>query len=389
MKVQFYRHNIDATDIQNVTKVLKGIFLTTGEWVSTFEEKFADYLGLKYALGLTSCTEALQLALMAYGIGRGDEVITTPMSFIATSNAIEVVGARPVFVDIEEETGNINIEAIEQAITPRTKAILPVHLYGQLCDMNAIQKIARKHRLRVIEDAAHALESKRDGYGPGQRSDMACFSFYATKSITCGEGGAIVLSDNKKAEWLKKARLHGMKKGAEERFKLGKFQHQSMEFLGLKANMSNIQASLLLHQLERADERLHKKELLARRYDKIFENHEKIKPVLLQPNSISARHVYVVRVPSKIRDRVIVQMAEKGVGVASNYLPIPHMDYYRKKYGYKKGDFPRAERWGAEVISLPLYAKLKKEEQNHVIRSLLEVVEGSHKGRIQAAEVFS
>lgn len=188
-KIEFYKHSISQKDIDNTVKVLRSLFLTTGETVKEFEEKFSQYLGCKYTVGVTSCTAALHLSLLAYGVGSGDEVITTPMTFIATANSIIHAGATPVFVDVEPETGNIDANLIEGAITSRTKAILPVHLYGQMCDMKRIREIADKYHLLVIEDAAHAIETSREGVRPGELGDAACFSFYATKNITSGEGG--------------------------------------------------------------------------------------------------------------------------------------------------------------------------------------------------------
>lgn len=373
MKVEFYKHNVDAVDIENVNRVLKGIFLTTGEWVDRFEKNLAEYVGAKCGVGVTSCTEALRMALMAYGIGKGDEVITTALSFIATANATEEVGAKPVFVDIEENTGNIDAELIEKAITKKTKAIMPVHLYGQLCDMKKIRAIAQKYKLVVVEDAAHALESKRDGYRTGELGDMTCYSFYATKNITCGEGGALTLNDPKKAEWLKRARLHGMGKGAADRYKLKKFQHQTMEFLGLKANMSNIQAALLIHQLDKVEERLKKREQICQRYEKALRDVKEIEQLEILPGVKSARHLFVIKAPLQKRDEIVLALQQKNVGAVVNYLPIHLMKYYREKYGYKKGDFPKAEDFGARVISLPCYPKLTRKEQDYVVEMVEEV----------------
>ena len=362
-------------DIQNVNKALKSIFLTTGEWVDRFEAKLAKYAKAKYAVGVTSCTEALQLALMAYGIGPGDEVITTPMSFIATANVIEHVGAKPIFVDVEENTGNLDANLIQKAITQKTKAIIPVHLYGQLCDMKKIRSLARKYKLVIIEDAAHALEGKRENYRSGTFGDMACYSFYATKNITCGEGGALTLNDPQKAEWLKKARLHGMGKNAAVRYQLKKFQHQTMEFLGLKANMSNIQAALLLHQLDKIESRLKKRTQIAKRYDQAFRNIPAIEPLTILPRVKSARHLYIIKVDPKKRDQIVYKLQQKNIGSVVNYPPIHLMTYYRQKYGYKKGNFPRAEKFGSSIISLPLYPKLTLKEQNYVIKSLIGIIE--------------
>jgi len=213
-RIEFFRHNIDKKDIARANKVLKSVFLTTGETVEEFEHAFSDYVGLPNTIGLTSCTAALHLSLIALGIGPGDEVITTPMSFCATANAILHAGAKPVFVDVEQDTGNLNAELIESAITRNTRAIMPVHLYGHMCDMVKIRNIARRYHLHIIEDAAHAIEAERDGFQVGKFADTACFSFYATKNISSGEGGAVSTRVKNTAEVLRKLRLHGIDKGA-------------------------------------------------------------------------------------------------------------------------------------------------------------------------------
>ena len=216
--IQFFKHNIDDTDILRTSSVLKSVFLTTGDVVKEFEDSFSFYLDINSAIGLSSCTAALHLSLLAWGIGQGSEVITTPLSFCATSNAVIHAGATPVFTDIEPKTGNIDTHLIESAITEKTKAILPVHLYGQMCDMHKIHEIAQKHNLVVIEDAAHCIEGKRDGIKPGQLGHAACFSYYATKNIASGEGGAIVTKNTEKADLLRMLRNHGIDKSAADRY---------------------------------------------------------------------------------------------------------------------------------------------------------------------------
>jgi len=217
-KIEFFKHCINKSDIERVSRILRSVFLTTGKEVEEFEQNFSEYIGQRYTVGVTSCTAALHLSLIVLGIGSGDEVITTPMSFCATANAILQAGAQPVFVDVEEDTGNLNTELIESAITENTKAIIPVHLYGQMCDMKSIKESAKKYNLKIIEDAAHAIEASRDGIRVGQVSDTACFSFYPTKSITSGEGGAVSTDNREMAENLKMLRFHGIDKAAADRY---------------------------------------------------------------------------------------------------------------------------------------------------------------------------
>lgn len=375
MKVEFYKHGLQKEDIDNCVKVLNSLFLTTGETVVQFEKKFAKFLGVNYAVGTNSCTNSLILALKCLGIKQGDEVITSPMSFVATSNAIEQLGAKPVFVDVSDETGNIKEDQIESAITKNTKVILPVHLYGQMCDMYAIRKIADKHKLSVIEDACHAIEAKRDGYGIGELSDFACFSFYATKNITSGEGGCVVTNNKTYAEWLKKARIHGINKDAHQRYgKSDEYPHYEMEFLGFKSNMSNIQAALLLAQIDRLPTNLQLREAICSVYDQAFEDHPLIAIPAVLKKSKHARHIYTIWVSPVYRDEMLVELRKKGVGCAVNYRAIHLMEYYAEKYAFDYDDFPIAEAIGDATITLPLYPGLNDKEINYVIRTVDQVV---------------
>lgn len=375
MKVEFYRHNVSDKDIENVNSVLKTIFLTTGSVVDDFEKKFAAYLDCGHTVGVTSCTAALHLALLAHGIGPGDEVITTPQTFIATANTIIYTGAKPVFVDAEPTTGNLNAELIEDAITPRTKAILPVHLYGHMCDMRKIRQIANKYHLAVIEDAAHAIEAERDGVKVGALGDAACFSFYTTKSITSGEGGAIAVHKEELAEKLKKLRSHGMSKNAADRY-TRLYEHWDMEVLGWKYNMDNIKAALLLNQLENIDEYWHRREEISRIYESAFDNCPGVSLLKVLPGSKSARLMFTILVPPEQRDSVLWKLQQKGIGVAVNYRAIHLLSYYQQKYGYKRGDFPVAERIGDSTITLPLYPGLNTNEVDYIIDSVRKIMRG-------------
>ncbi len=373
MKIEFYRHNIDNSDIDRVENVLRSIFLTTGDVVQNFEEKFAMYLDTKSVVGVTSCTAALHLSLLAWEIGEGDEVITTPMSFCATANAILHAGATPVFVDVEEDTGNINSELIENAITKKTKAIMPVHLYGQLCDMRKIHEIAEKHKLVVIEDAAHTIEAERDNIAPGSLSDCACFSFYATKNITSGEGGAISTNNTEKANLLRKLRLHGIDKSAIDRYtKL--YQHWDMSVLGWKYNMDNIQASLLIGQMERIDTFWQRRNYIWNLYEEKLKDLTGIEILRTVPGSRHARHLFTIQVTDRKRDPVLTALQEKGIGVAVNYRPIHLLKYYRDRYGFKEGDYPVAEKIGARTISIPLYPGLKDTEVDYIVKSVQNIL---------------
>ena len=372
-KIEFFRHNIDDKDRKRANDVLRSIFLTTGREVKKFEYTFSQYVNLKHSIGLTSCTAALHLSLIALGIGPGDEVITTPMSFCATANAILHAGARPVFVDVEEETGNINAELIEAAITGKTKAIMPVHLYGQMCDMKKIRSLADHYQLRIIEDAAHAIEASRDSIRVGQLSDTVCFSFYATKNITSGEGGAISTDSDLLADALMMLRQHGIDRGAAERY-TGRFAHWDMPLLGWKYNMDNIQAALLIGQLGRIETLWEKREELWRFYEEKLKQIKKITLFKTLQGVKHARHLFTVLVPPGTRDALLWELQKQGVGVAVNYRPIHLLGYYRKTFGYQEGNFPVSESIGNRTISLPLYPSLKKSNVNYVVRCLKELL---------------
>ena len=373
MKVDFFKHNITAVDRKALEKTLKGLFISTGDEVGQFEERFAEYLGVPCVVGVTSATAGLHLAIEALGIGKGDEVITTPMTFIATANSILHTGAKPEFVDVEPDTGNIDAANLEKAITKRTKAILPVHLYGQLCDMRAISKIAKAHKLKIVEDAAHAVEAKRDGVGAGQLGDAAAFSFYATKNLTSGEGGAISVHSEKLMKRLKQSRIHGMSKDAASRYQR-RFEHYDMKFLGWKYNMSNIQAALLLNQIGRIEKNLDARRRRWKIYIKELSAVDGIELPVIRPGAKSAMHLFTIRVPARHRDRILRRLEEKGVGVAVNFRPIHYMTYYKKNFGLKKGMFPNAERIGDRVVTLPFYPSMKTEQIKYVASCLKDIM---------------
>jgi len=308
-------------------------------------------------VAVNSCTAALHLSLLALGIGPGDEVVTTPMTFLATATAILHAGAKPVFIDVEKETGLMNAGLIESALTKKTKAIIPVHLYGQMCDMKHIQKIARKHGLKVIEDAAHCIEGTRDDIRPGQLSDAACFSFYATKNITCGEGGAIVTNHQSLAQKAKILRSHGMTKEAADRYS-GHYRHWDMTACGWKYNMSNIAASLLLPQIKKIDSQWKKRKRIYECYVRNLKNTDGISYPRIMEGSKSAYHLFTVWVDPVKRERILKVLGQKGIGVSVQYRPVHLLQYFRECFHFKQGDFPVAENIGSRTISLPFWPGL-------------------------------
>jgi dTDP-4-amino-4,6-dideoxygalactose transaminase len=371
-RVEFYRHALTEDDIAAVAETLRGVFLTTGPRSAQFEQAFAKYLGVEHAVTLSSCTSALYLSLLGLGIGPGDEVITTPMTFIATANAILHTGARPVFVDVERDTGNIDARLVERAVTSRTRAIMPVHLYGLMANVQALDEICRRHQLAMIEDAAHATEAVRDGFRPGQVGRSACFSFYATKNITCGEGGALATNDSALAETVKKLRSHGMSKEAAGRY-TGRYQHWDMLMLGHKANLSDVNAALLLGQLPRLGAQLARREAIARRYESAFADLPGVSLLAGRDDATSARHLFTILTEPGRRDEFLARLQEKGIGVAVNYRAVHLLSYYRSTFGFRPGDFPSAEAIGDRTLTLPLYPAMSDEDVDTVIGAVREV----------------
>ncbi len=370
--IPFFHHDLGEEELASIREVFAGPILTTGDFVARFEKGFAEFLGTKHVLGVTSCTGALHLAMVSMGIGKGDEVITTPLTFVATAEAIVNTGANPVFVDVEADTGNINAELIEAAITPRTKAIIAVHLYGLMSDMNRIRAIADKHGLKVIEDAAHCIEGQRDGRRVGELADAACFSFFATKNITCGEGGAVSTNDTELFERMRRLRTHGMNKTAADRYKEG-FTHWDVVESGWKYNMSNIEAAILLPQLKRILPNLEKRQSLAEDYIKAL-NVDRSESGLSYSASRSqarhARHLFTVWVPPEKRDAIINKMQASGVPCVVNYRPVHLLTWYQEHLGYKSKSFPNAEMIGSRTISLPLFPTMPKENVAIVVEKL-------------------
>jgi dTDP-4-amino-4,6-dideoxygalactose transaminase len=365
-RVEFYRHALTEDDITAVAEVLRSVFLTTGPRTAAFEKALAEYAGLHHVLGLTSCTTALFLCLKAMGVGEGDEVITTPLTFIATANAVLHAGATPVFVDVEPETGNLDVERVEAAMTSRTRVVLPVHLYGLMADMRRLGEICGRRGIPILEDAAHALEAERDGLRPGHAGHAVCYSFYATKNLTCGEGGAVGTNDSVLDDAIRKLRLHGMSKGAADRY-VGRYQHWDMETLGYKANMSDIQAALMLGQIPRLVAQLARREAICRRYEQAFREVPGLSYPKVPSGARSARHLFTIWVPPEKRDEVLWQLQEQGIGVAVNYRAIHLLSFYASRSGFRRGSFPIAERIGDSTITLPLYPSLTDAQVDRVI----------------------
>lgn len=369
-KIEFHRHSLGEEEKAAVGRVLDSVFLTTGDEVYAFEREFADFLGVPDVVAVSSCTAALHLSLVGLGIGPGDEVITTAMTFIATATAIVHAGAVPVLVDVEAATGNIDPALVEAAITPRTKAIIAVHLYGTMADVVALRDIADRHGLALVEDAAHCVEGSRDGHRPGQLGDAACFSFYATKTLTCGEGGAIAVRDPELAERLRRIRLHGMSKNAADRYR-GRYEHWDMVELGWKANLTNIQAAMLRPQLSRLEGRRRRRDQIAHVYDATIDALDGVDRPIVPAGVVPARHLYTAWIADGRRDDVLAMLGDRGIGTAVNYRAIHRLTWFQQNVP-TQFPLPNAERIGDETLSLPLYDKLTDGEVARVCSALAE-----------------
>ena len=367
MKVDFFRHSLGREELESVKATLDSLFLTLGPRVGTFEERFAERLGVPYVVGCSSCTTGLTLAMRAMDIGPGDEVITTPMTFCATSNTIHHIGAKHVFADIDPKTGILDPEKVKAKITERTKAIAVVHLYGQLAPMEAFRKLADEHGLYLIEDAAHAVESERNGVTTGKLGDAAVFSFYATKVITSGDGGAVAVHDEGLRNRLNRLRNHGVSKDAAARHG-GLYQHWDMLELGYKAAMTDVEAALLLPQLDRMEAQHQSRSALVERYEARLTGHPDVE--LVERTGVSGHHLQTVRVPRGLRDAVLTGLGQRQVGCAVNYRAVHTLQWYRDQFGYQPEDFPIAADWGDRTLSLPLYPGMPESHVDAAVAAL-------------------
>jgi len=351
--------------------------------VKEFESKFAEYVGVKHSIAVNSCTSALHLALEAVGVGPGDEVITTPMTFTATAAVVEHLRARPVFVDVDARTLNMDPASIESAITPRTKAILPVHFAGQPCDMDAIEEIARRHGLVVVEDAAHAVPARYKGRMVGTLSPLTCFSFYATKNITTGEGGMVTTDDDRYADRIRLMALHGMNRDAWKRYMQGGAWSYEIVAPGFKYNMTDVAAAIGLPQLAHCDQ-FHQRRLeIVRSYQRGLAGVRGISTPDISDLDSHAWHLYVIQVqPAQLtisRDAFIEALGARNIGVSVHFIPLHVQPYYRDTYGYSPNDFPRAFEAFQRIISLPLYARMSDADVQDVIDAVCDVAEQHRK----------
>lgn len=373
-KVEFYRHRLTPEDANGIADVLGTLFLTSGTVGKAVEADLCRYFGTSHATLVNSWTNGAHAALLALGIGPGDEVIVPAMTFVASANIVEHVGAKPVFVDVEPDTLLMSIKAALAAVTPRTKAIIPVHLYGQMVDIKALKAaLADRPDIAILEDCAHCFEGELDGDKPGRHSTAAIFSFYATKNVTCGEGGALITNDAAFHGKFLQTRLHGMSAEAVDRYRQATYRHWDMAILGTKANLPDLLAALLPRQIATVDEMLRLRHAVAARYEAALADLPLRLPRNLD-NGRHARHLFVIHVPPALRDDVLTLLGQEQIGCAVNFRSVPTLTYYREKYGYTADSFPVSYDWGAGVISLPFYPTLGTEDQDRVIAVLRDKV---------------
>ncbi|MDE0686215.1 MAG: DegT/DnrJ/EryC1/StrS family aminotransferase, partial [Candidatus Poribacteria bacterium] len=345
--------------------------ISTGNRVREFERTFAEYLGVKHAIAVSSCTAALHLSLVVADVGSGDEVITTPYTFTATAEAIRYVGAKPVFVDIHPDTLNIDTSKIEQAITPRTKAILPVHIPGIPCHLDALHPISPHHNLKLIDDAAHAIPVEYRGQQIGAIGDLSAFSFYANKNLTTGEGGMITTNSDAFAKPLRTMRLHGIDKDAWARQSQRNIWHYDIATEGYKYNMTDIQAAMGLCQLMKLNKQHERRRNFAHIYQTELAKFSEIStPVAPDNPREHAWHLYIIQLHTGNRDEFVEALSDANIECSVHYIPLHLFDFYQERYGYRVGDFPYAEAAFERVVSLPLHPGLTEEEIHIVIDTI-------------------
>jgi len=365
---------IEEDEIQEVVASLRSGWLGTGPKVARFEHAFQTYKGAPYAVAVNSCTAALHLSMLTAGLKPGDEVITTPLTFCATVNAIIHAGLTPVLADVEPVSMNIDPEQIRARITPRTRAILPVHFAGRPCDMNSIQQIADSHGLKIIEDCAHAIEAEYHGRKTGTFGDFGCFSFYVTKNIVTGEGGMVLTRSEADAATVKRLALHGMTTDAWRRFSDDGYKHYYVVDCGYKCNMMDIQAAIGIHQLKRIESYWNHRREIWHRYNAAFAGLPLGLPAAPEPNTRHACHLYTVLIdPERCgisRDHFLEAMTRMNIGVGVHFLSIPEHPYYQGTFGWRPEDYPHAMKIGRQTVSLPISAKLMKEDIDDVVTAV-------------------
>jgi dTDP-4-amino-4,6-dideoxygalactose transaminase len=376
--VPFAPPAIGPEEIREVIAALESGWLSTGPRVRRFEQAFADYVGAPHAVALNSCTAALHLSLVASGIGPGDEVVTTPLTFCATANVIVHTGATPVFADVDRATGNLDPVAAAAAITPRTRAVIVVHYAGRPADVEGFGQLGRRHGLITIEDAAHCIEGVRGGRKIGTTADFTAFSFYANKNLTTGEGGMLTTASGDAADEIRTASLHGMSRDGWTRYEHGGSSRYDVVMAGFKYNMSDVQAAIGLPQLATIEARLERRQAICARYDEAFADLPLAPWAPVPAGDRHARHLYPVLIDAewsgRSRDDVERALASEGIATSVHFRALHLHRFYRERYGFQAGQFPQAEYLADRVLSLPLSARLTDDQIDRVIAAFRRVI---------------
>ena len=369
---------IELPEIDEVIACMESGWLGTGPRVARLEEEFKAYKGARHAVAVNSCTAALHLSLLAAGLRPGDEVITTPLTFCATVNAILHAGAIPVLADVDARTMNIDPSQVEAAITSKTRAILPVHYAGRPCEMDPLCDLAERHGLKIIEDCAHSIESEYKGRKTGTFGEFGCFSFYVTKNIVTGEGGMVLTRDEEDSARIKILALHGMSKDAWKRFGDEGYKHYRVTECGFKYNMMDLQAAIGIHQLRRIERYWERRRTIWHRYNEAFASLPVALPADPDPETRHAYHLYTILLEEGKagigRDAFLDAMTSRNIGVGVHYLSIPEHPYYEERFGWKAEEYPNAMRIGRQTVSLPLSAKLTDQDVKDVIDTVYQIV---------------
>ena len=369
---------IEQAERDEVMAVMQSGWLGTGPKVAQFEQAFSEYKGVAHAAALNSCTAALHLAILAAGIEAGDEVITTPLTFCASINAIIHAGGTPVLADIDPVTMNIDAAQVEAKITSRTKAILPVHFAGRPCEMDALLHLADKHQLKIIEDCAHAIETEYKGQKVGTLGDFGCFSFYVTKNVVTGEGCMVITKSEEDVARIKMLGLHGMSKDAWKRFGDEGFKHYQVLECGFKYNMMDLQAAIGIHQLAKVEANWQKRQAIWHRYNAAFASLPISLPAPIESGTRHAYHLYTLLIDEQrcgiSRDAFLDAMTAQNIGLGVHYLSIPEHPYYQQTFDWKPDDYPEAMKVGRQTVSLPLSAKLTSSDVDDVINAVSELL---------------
>jgi len=375
--------DLREAEIAEMVETLRSGWIGTGPRVARLEEDFRRYVGASHAVALFSCTSGLHLALIALGVKPGMEVILPSMTFVATANAVEHVGARPVLVDCRRDTMNIDPEAVAAAITEKTRVILPVHFAGRPADMTALEALARPRGIRILEDAAHAIEAVHQGRKIGRIGDCTAFSFYVTKNVITGEGGMVTTESEEVASWIKVAGLHGMSKDAWKRYSDEGFRHYEVHFPGFKYNMTDMQAALGIHQLARVEENWGRREALWKRYQEAFADLPATLPAPVRPGDRHAFHLFTLILDLEqlrlTRDQVLLALQAENIGTGVHYRAVHLHPYYRDTYGWSPEQFPNAEYLSQRTLSIPFSTKLSEGDVADVIAAVRKVLLGARR----------